>query len=81
MVGPLRAISFSVGRIKEDEEEYSPWHAFAEAELMVRTWTNIGRQLTSFLSPFLPLVRPRPLPARLLVLDLCSLQQEYVLAP
>ena len=40
MVGPLRAISFSVSRIKEDEEEYNPWHVLAEVELMVRSWIS-----------------------------------------
>ena len=81
MVGPLHAISFSAGRMGEEEKEYGPWLGLAEAELMVGSQTKIDRQLTSFLSPFLPLVRPRPLPAWLLVFDLRSFQREYVPAP
>ena len=76
MVGLLHAVSFSIGRMeeeKEEEEEYGPWHELVEAELMVGSRTKIGWQLTSFLSPFLPLVLPQPLPAWLLVLDLRSL--------
>ena len=81
MVGPLRAVSFSTAQIGEDEEEYGPWHGLAEVELMVGGWIKIGQQLTSFLSPFLPFVRPQTFPVRLLMLGLCVLQREYVLAP
>ena len=81
MAGPLRNVSFSIGWIREKEEEYDPWHGLAEAKLMVESWTKIGRQLTFSLSPFLPIARPRPLPARLLVFDLCPLQREYVSTP
>ena len=73
MVGPLRAISFFASQMGE-EEEYNPWHRLAEAELMVGSHIKINWQLTSFLSPFLPLFRPQPLPTLLLVLDLCAFQ-------
>ena len=56
VVGPLRAVSFFC-RSKE-EEEYDPWHRLVEAEMMVRSQIKISWQLTSFLSPFLPLFRP-----------------------